>query len=83
MKGRKFNHPMIKELSNKYKCTPAQLLVRWSLQMGYVPLPKSVRRERIEANKNVEGIEISEEDMKRLEGLDEGFTTDWNPTDAP
>lgn len=74
---------MIKELSNKYECTPAQLLVRWSLQMGYVPLPKSVRRERIEANKNVEGIEISEEDMKRLEGLDEGFTTDWNPTDAP
>jgi len=51
--------------------------------MGYVPLPKSVRKERIEENKNVEGIEISEEDMKRLEGLDEGLSTSWNPTNAP
>ncbi|RPB28601.1 hypothetical protein L211DRAFT_833574 [Terfezia boudieri ATCC MYA-4762] len=83
VKGRKFDHPVIKELSKKYGCTPAQLLVRWSLQMGYVPLPKSVRKERIEANKNVEGIEISEEDMKKLEGLDEGLSTSWNPTNAP
>lgn len=83
MKARKFNHLMIQELSKKYGCTPAQLLVRWSLQMGYVPLPKSVRKERIEENKNVEGIEISEEDMKRLEGLDEGLSTSWNPTNAP
>ncbi|KAF8458822.1 NADP-dependent oxidoreductase domain-containing protein [Terfezia claveryi] len=83
VKGRKFDHPVVKELSKKYECTPAQLLVRWSLQMGYVPLPKSVRKERMEANKNVEGIEISEEDMRRLEGLDEGLSTSWNPTNAP
>ena len=51
--------------------------------MGYVPLPRSVRRERIEANKNVEGIEISEEDMRRLEGLDERLVTSWDPTDVP
>ena len=48
--------------------------------MGYVPLPKSVRKERIEANNNVE---ISEEDMKRLERLDEILATDWDPTNAP
>lgn len=83
VRGRRFKHPVIKELSGKYKCTPAQLLVRWSLQMGYVPLPKSVKRERIEANKNVENIEISEEDMARLKGLDEGLVTDWDPTNAP
>lgn len=43
--------------------------------MGFVPLPKSVRRERIEENADVAGIEIGEEDMRELGGLDEGLVT--------
>jgi len=80
VRGRRFHHPVIKELSAKYGRTPAQLLMRWSLQMGYVPLPKSTRRERIEENKAVEGIKIDEGDMRRLEALDEHLVTDWDPT---
>jgi diketogulonate reductase-like aldo/keto reductase len=79
----RFKHPTIVKLSKKYECTPAQLMVRWSLQHGYVPLPKSVTKERIIANGHVEHIEISEEDMKTMDGLDEHLVTDWDPTDAP
>jgi len=75
-------HPTIVELSKKYKCNWAQLLVRWSLQHGYVPLPKSVTKERIVSNGQVEGFDISEEDMAALDKLDEYLVTDWDPTDA-
>ncbi|KAI7207595.1 Aldo/keto reductase [Hortaea werneckii] len=78
----RMKHPTILSLSKKYDCTPAQLLVRWSCQKGYVPLPKSVRRERIEENAEVSGFAIGEEDMAVLGGLDEGLVTDWDPLDA-
>lgn len=73
---------MIRSLAQKYSCTPAQLLIRWSLQKGYVTLPKSVKRERIRENGAVEGFEIEEGDVRRMEGLDEGLVTDWDPTGA-
>ena len=75
--------PTISALSSKYQCTPAQLLVRWSLQHGYVPLPKSVTKERIVANGRVGGFEIGEGDMRRMDGLDEYLVTDWDPVDCP
>ncbi|KAI1265720.1 aldo-keto reductase family 1 member E1 [Xylariaceae sp. FL1019] len=73
----------ILELAKKYSCSPAQLMVRWSLQHGLVPLPKSVKRERLVENVDVNSFEISNEDMKRMDGLDERLITDWDPTDAP
>jgi len=57
-------------------------MVRWSLQKGYVPLPKSVKEDRIRANAEVDGWEIDENDVRRLDGCDEGLVTDWDPTDA-
>jgi len=76
-------HPTIASLSKKYSCTPGQLLIRWSLQHGYVPLPKSVRKERIVENGNVDGFQIEGGDMKTMDGLDEYLVTDWDPTDCP
>ena len=57
-------------------------MVKWSLQKGYVPLPKSVNEQRIKANAEVDEFEISEEDIEALDGLDEKLVTDWDPTDA-
>ncbi|KAI6902291.1 Aldo/keto reductase [Hortaea werneckii] len=78
----RLKHPTIVSLSKKYGVTPAQLMVRWSCQMGYAPLPKSVRKERIVENADVGGFEIEGGDMRVLEGLDEGLVTDWDPLDA-
>jgi len=50
---------------------------RWSLQHGLVPLPKSVKQSRLLENAQVGGFEISPEDMKKLDGLDEYLVTDW------
>ncbi|KAM3073357.1 hypothetical protein ACMFMG_004745 [Clarireedia jacksonii] len=78
----RMKHPKIVEFSKKYSCTPAQLMIKWSMQHDYVPLPKSVTKERIIANGDVDSVEISKEDMDVLDGLDEYLVTDWDPTDA-
>ena len=78
----RMEHPLIKSLSSKYGCTPAQLLVRWSLQHGFVPLPKSVTAERIRENGSIGGFEIDRTDMAKMDGLDEYLLTDWDPIDA-
>lgn len=44
----RMKHPTIVSLAGKYQCTPAQLMIRWSLQQGFIPLPKSVSKDRIE-----------------------------------
>ncbi|KAI5840820.1 NADP-dependent oxidoreductase domain-containing protein [Morchella snyderi] len=76
----RFRDPTVQALARRYACTPAQLLVRWSLQRGFVALPKSVRRERIVENAHVDGFVIAEADMERMDALDEGLVTDWDPT---
>ena len=78
----RMKHPTIVQLSKKYGCTSAQLMVRWSLQHGYIPLPKSVKKERIEANAAIETFEIDQTDMEAMDGLDEYLVTDWDPVDA-
>ncbi|MCL2284589.1 MAG: aldo/keto reductase [Fibromonadales bacterium] len=61
--------PLIQELSKKYQVSVSQLCIRWCLQMGIVPLPKSVNPIRIEENFNVFGFEINEEDMNALANM--------------
>lgn len=78
----RMKHPTIASLSQKYSVTPAQLMIRWSLQHGYVPLPKSVSKSRIEANGAIESFEIQAEDMKTMDDLDEYLVTDWDPVDC-
>ncbi|KEY73921.1 hypothetical protein S7711_07764 [Stachybotrys chartarum IBT 7711] len=83
VRGMRMRHPTIVELSRKYSCTPAQLLVKWGLQHNMVTLPKSVKKERLIENADVERINISKEDMSVMDGLDENLVTDWDPTNAP
>jgi len=68
MKG-KLDLPLLRELAEKYGKTPAQIVIRWHLQHGYVVIPKSSREERIAENCRVFDFELSEEDMRRIDGL--------------
>lgn len=71
----RMKHPTIVSLSKKYACSPGQLLVRWSLQHGYVPLPKSVKKERIVENVDIGGFSIEDADMEKMDKLDEYLVT--------
>jgi len=68
--GRIFEVPEIKVLAEKYNKSIAQICVRWSLQMGFLPLPKSVTAPRIEENTKVFDFELDEQDVRAIAKLD-------------
>lgn len=68
----KANDPTLVGLAQKYGKTTAQILVRYSIQKEWVPLPKSEDPARIAANADVFDFEISADDMAVLDGLDQG-----------
>jgi diketogulonate reductase-like aldo/keto reductase len=83
-KGEKLREPKVLLMANKYNCTPAQLLLQWSLQHGFITIPKSVTPSRIEENlltlQMFESNAISETDVREMDGWNEGLVTGWNPT---
>ncbi len=81
-KGRKLDDPVLRKVGAGYGKTPAQVLIRWVLDKGFVVLPKSINPERIAENYDVFDFSLSEDDIDRLDALDEGLATGWDPTDA-
>ena len=67
--GRIFEVPEMQALAVKYGRSIAQICIRWSLQMGFLPLPKSVTPSRIVENLQVFDFELSDEDVKQIAGL--------------
>lgn len=78
-KGGKLSDPVVVQLAEAVKKTPAQVLIRWSLQHGYVPLPKSVQQERQAANLAVFDFTLDDAQMATLDGLECGLITGWDP----
>jgi diketogulonate reductase-like aldo/keto reductase len=83
VRGHRMDHPALARIAKKHGRTPAQVLLRWGLQHDLVVIPKSVRPERIRENADVYGFSLDAEDLRALDGLDEGYRTSWDPTDAP
>ena len=81
--GAKLNHPRIQQISKKHDKTPAQVLIRWSLQHNLITIPKSIREERIKENSQVFDYNLTTEDMRILDSLDENFRNSWDPTNMP
>jgi len=82
VRGLRFKHRVIAKAAAAHNKTPAQILLRYSIQKGYIAIPKSVSKERIMANTRVFDFELTENEMDELEDLDEYLITDWDPTDA-
>lgn len=67
--GRIFDVPEMKALAEKYGKSVAQLCLRWSLQMGFLPLPKSGNASRIRENSEIFDFELSGGDVQAIAGL--------------
>ncbi|XP_076283410.1 aldo-keto reductase family 1 member A1 isoform X1 [Lasioglossum baleicum] len=65
-------HPVVEKLSAEYKRIPAQILLRYLLQLGVVVIPKSASPERIKKNIELFDFALNEDDMKLLGTLDKG-----------
>lgn len=66
---------MVEDIARSYGKTPAQLLLRWNLQLGTVPLPKANRREHLTENLDIFDFAISDDDMATLNGLNENYSS--------
>lgn len=64
--GRILENDLLNQMAKKYNKSVAQICIRWCLQNGTVPLPKSVTPSRIEENAEIFDFEISDEDMKMI-----------------
>lgn len=68
----KANDSTLLSIANAHSKSTAQVLIRYCLQKDWVPLPKSDTESRIKENADVYGFELSDDDMKTLDGLDMG-----------
>ncbi len=63
------NSDIIKSLSNKYNKTPAQIVLRWHLDMGFIVIPGSKNKDHIKDNINIFDFKLSYDDMNQISKL--------------
>ncbi|GAB3474816.1 aldo/keto reductase [Nocardiopsis coralliicola] len=77
--GRVLDDPVIAKIAGAHGVTPAQVIIRWHLQLGNVVIPKSVTPERIRANFDVFGFTLTSGDVEAITALDAGERTGPDP----
>ncbi|WP_350280523.1 aldo/keto reductase [Kribbella sp. HUAS MG21] len=77
--GALLEEPAITKLAAQYERTPAQIVLRWHLQLGNIVIPKSVTPSRIRENLDVFGFTLTDEDVATLTTLDRGERTGPDP----
>lgn len=69
MRGKIFSLPLMLDLAEKYNKSIAQITLRWHIQNGVIPIPKSSNEERIKVNIDIFDFNLSNEDMKKIDSL--------------
>jgi 2,5-diketo-D-gluconate reductase A len=70
--GSLLSNPTVTAVAEQHGKTPAQVLIRWHMQLGNIVIPKSVTPERIVSNFDVFDLELSEQDMASISSLGDG-----------
>ena len=78
-RGEMLDDPVVTAIAAAHDRTPAQVLIRWHIQLGNVVIPKSVTPRRIEQNFDVFGFELDAEQTAAIDGLDRGERIGPNP----
>ncbi|MEW6622935.1 MAG: aldo/keto reductase [Bacillota bacterium] len=79
MRGQVLDDPVVVRLADKYGKTPAQIILRWDLQLQVVTIPKSIHRDRIIENAQVFDFELTSEEIRMLDGLNMDKRTGPDP----
>ncbi|MHA1684450.1 MAG: aldo/keto reductase [Promethearchaeota archaeon] len=81
-KAKKLDHAVLAGIASSHGKTPAQVMLRWILQKNVAAIPKSVRHDRIDENAAIFDFSLDDEEMKRIDGLNEDFRNSWDPHDV-
>lgn len=71
MQGKVTEVKTITDLAKKYNKTPAQVVLRWNLQHGVIPIPKSAKPHRILENSQIFDFKLEESDVALIDALDQ------------
>jgi 2,5-diketo-D-gluconate reductase A len=77
--GAALTHPVITRLAERHEKTPAQVVLRWHLDLGNVVIPKSVTPGRIRENFSVFDFALTAEDARQIAGLESGHRIGPDP----
>lgn len=75
----KMEDERIQKISTRYEKSPAQILLRWNIQQGIVPIPKTKNLSRLQENISVFDFQIEPEDMEKLNSMNENHRTSYDP----
>jgi len=78
-RGTKSQNATVSKIAQKYKVKPTQILLRWCIQHGTVPLPRSSNKDHIRENFDVFSFELDPEDMSALNSISNGERVTWDP----
>ena len=81
-RGKLRGHPLLASIAARHGVTPAQVVLRWHLQIGTVPLPKSSTPSRISENLEVFGFRLDATDMAAITALNRNERTGPHPDDV-
>ncbi|MCY7487817.1 aldo/keto reductase [Paenibacillus alvei] len=79
MQGQLLDNEVLTEIARKYNKSVAQVILRWDLQNGVVTIPKSTKEHRIIENSTVFDFELTVEDMKQIDGLNQNHRVGPDP----
>ncbi|THE09428.1 aldo/keto reductase [Bacillus timonensis] len=71
MQGGLLEEPILVDIAKKHNKSTAQIIIRWDIQTGVVTIPKSVKPHRIAENADVFDFELSQEDMEKINALNQ------------
>jgi len=74
-RSRRMHDPVLERIGAAHRKTPAQVVLRWCLQLGVVPLPKANRHEHLVENADVFGFELSASELEEIGGLNEHYSS--------
>jgi diketogulonate reductase-like aldo/keto reductase len=81
VRGRKFQDPRLLQMAEKYGRTPAQIILRWDIELGVCPIPKSVSRERLQENLAALDVRLQPADVNAMKTWNEDFRVCEDPMD--
>jgi diketogulonate reductase-like aldo/keto reductase len=73
-RGKRLQDESLAEIAAKHGKTPAQIILRWNVQHGVVPIPKAYREDHQRENLGIFDFRLDEIDMGSLDGLNQHFS---------
>lgn len=72
-------HPVLLEIASKYNKKVTQIILRWNIQLGYIPIPKTANKQRLKENINIFDFKLTKVEMERINSINENYRVRYNP----